>query len=943
MARPVPAAPRLQRAGPAHPLAGRRQRRVGQRALPLRRPHRGSSSPPCCSGSRCAGPFPELRISPPAQMIYLFVTSIVPTVPGAWLTFAEGAVYSAYDIPDRLWGISVTSDQQVAGLLMKLVGGTYLWVLITVIFFRWAAKRARAAIVEPRPGPHVGRGRSRSSRNTPPPRPSARHWGHGGRRVRGDDRALPLGLARPWWPPEPRAAGRRAQRAARRARRRRLRPARLLRLRHRHPDPRPPGRRRAALLELPHHRAVLADPGLRAHRPQPPRRRHGPHRRPGHRLPRLRRPHPALVRAAARPCSRRTATPPTRSASGTSPPRTRSTSAPAATAGRSAGASSASTASSPARPTSTCPPWSTTTTASSRPAACEDGYHLTEDLVDHAIEYLEDLRNVDVDKPWLLYLATGRLPLAPPGAAGRGSSATAGRFDGGWDAWRDAALARQKAAGLLPDAHRAVAPARLGAGVGRRSPPTSGACTPATWRPSPASCPTPTHELGRLRRPTRRPGRARRHGDRGAVRQRRLVGGRPGRLAQRRPRRGTCCPRTVEEAAERLDEIGGPRIHNNYPWGWTVAGNTPFRRWKRETHEGGVADPLIVHWPAGIAGSRRGAAASTCTPSTSPPRVLEADRPRAAGRGRTASPSGRSTAPASPTPSPTPAAPERARRPALRDVRLPGALPTTAGRPSPTRRSRPTTPALDEQRWELYDLRADPSECHDLAAAEPERLAGHDRALVGGGRAAPGAAPRQPAVLGARVRAGPVGGRPGLGTRTGPAGRRCPRAWPSTSAGGPTRSPPTSPSIRAVEVVEGVLAVQGSVLGGWSFHLLGDGRLCYVHNLAGWRPYRVEAEIAPAGSRRPLARLPVRRGPARRCSSTAGSSATGAVDRTAWSRFSLTGAGLTAGWAPDLSPADEDYRGRFAFTGTLHRVDIDVAGDPRVDAVQEAQDALSAQ
>jgi putative membrane protein len=86
------------------------------------------------------GPFPELRISPPAQMIYLFITSIIPTVPGAWLTFADGAVYSAYDIPDRLWGISVTSDQQVAGLLMKLVGGTYLWTLITVIFFRWASR-----------------------------------------------------------------------------------------------------------------------------------------------------------------------------------------------------------------------------------------------------------------------------------------------------------------------------------------------------------------------------------------------------------------------------------------------------------------------------------------------------------------------------------------------------------------------------------------------------------------------------------------------------------------------------------------------------------------------------------------------------------------------------------------------------------------------------------
>ena len=87
------------------------------------------------------GPFPELRISPPAQMVYLFVTSIVPTVPGAWLTFAEGAVYSVYDIPDRLWGLTVTSDQQIAGLFMKLGAGSYLWLLITIIFFKWASQQ----------------------------------------------------------------------------------------------------------------------------------------------------------------------------------------------------------------------------------------------------------------------------------------------------------------------------------------------------------------------------------------------------------------------------------------------------------------------------------------------------------------------------------------------------------------------------------------------------------------------------------------------------------------------------------------------------------------------------------------------------------------------------------------------------------------------------------
>jgi putative membrane protein len=86
------------------------------------------------------GPLPELRIALPAQMLYLFVASIVPTVPGGWLTFAEGAVYSAYDIPQRLWDVTVTSDQQAAGLIMKVAAGTYLWVIIAALFFTWAAR-----------------------------------------------------------------------------------------------------------------------------------------------------------------------------------------------------------------------------------------------------------------------------------------------------------------------------------------------------------------------------------------------------------------------------------------------------------------------------------------------------------------------------------------------------------------------------------------------------------------------------------------------------------------------------------------------------------------------------------------------------------------------------------------------------------------------------------
>jgi putative membrane protein len=86
------------------------------------------------------GPLPELRISYPAQMLYLFVTSIIPTVPAGWLTFASGAIYSAYDVPARLWGLTVTDDQQLAGVIMKLVGGGFLWVVITIRFFQWASK-----------------------------------------------------------------------------------------------------------------------------------------------------------------------------------------------------------------------------------------------------------------------------------------------------------------------------------------------------------------------------------------------------------------------------------------------------------------------------------------------------------------------------------------------------------------------------------------------------------------------------------------------------------------------------------------------------------------------------------------------------------------------------------------------------------------------------------
>lgn len=90
------------------------------------------------------GPIPELHMGSPGKMVYLFLMSVVPTVPGGFLTFAQGAVYSAYDHDVRLWGIGLQTDQQAAGLIMKVVGGMYLWTWIGVLFFRWAGAQQRA-------------------------------------------------------------------------------------------------------------------------------------------------------------------------------------------------------------------------------------------------------------------------------------------------------------------------------------------------------------------------------------------------------------------------------------------------------------------------------------------------------------------------------------------------------------------------------------------------------------------------------------------------------------------------------------------------------------------------------------------------------------------------------------------------------------------------------
>jgi putative membrane protein len=89
-------------------------------------------------------PLPEMpSLTYPARMVYLFLQSLVPTVPAAFLTFGSTPLYRAYVEFPRIWGWDVLTDQRVAGLLMKLLGAAILWAVMTVIFFRWFTQEQR--------------------------------------------------------------------------------------------------------------------------------------------------------------------------------------------------------------------------------------------------------------------------------------------------------------------------------------------------------------------------------------------------------------------------------------------------------------------------------------------------------------------------------------------------------------------------------------------------------------------------------------------------------------------------------------------------------------------------------------------------------------------------------------------------------------------------------
>ena len=227
-------------------------------------------------------------------------------------------------------------------------------------------------------------------------------------------------------------------------------------------------------------------------------------------------------------------------------------------------------------------------------------YHLSEDLVDTGMRYVKELRAGDLDKPFFMYLAFGASH-APHHAPREWIDRYRGRFHMGWDAYRQIVHARQQEMGVV----------LTGSPLSQRDPDV-----PAWSDASPAQKAVYArfmeafagmtshmdHQVGRMLDQLEAMGEldntifialsdngaSSEGGSSGAFNNQHFQG----KIDQ------------VSASLENMDAIGGPDSYNHYPWGWAWAGNTPFRRWKRETYRGGCAVPFVVSWPGGLAGAQ---------------------------------------------------------------------------------------------------------------------------------------------------------------------------------------------------------------------------------------------------------------------------------------------------------------------------------------------------
>lgn len=347
------------------------------------------------------------------------------------------------------------------------------------------------------------------------------------------------------------------------------------------------------------------------------------------------------------------------------------------------------------------------------PGTFATGYHLTADLVDQSIRFLAGHIAEQPETPWLLWLALGATH-APHQAPPDLIKSYDPIFRNGWDIERDQRLAKQKALSIVPNS--------------THLPPRNDGVEPWTSH-------TPDEQrvftrlqsafAGMLDHADQHLARLITFLETTEIRDNTLIlvlsdngasqeGGPRGGVNLTGPR--NLRPEPMAEKLARIDDIGGPDTNSNYPLGWAMASNTPLRRYKQNTHGGGIRDPLVISWPAGI--PARGelrhqfAHASDLTPTlldiigiTPPPTINGIPQMPLEGTSFAASLHDPNA--------PSKSQPQYFEMFGHRGIWSNG-WKAVAYHP-------PGTP-YEADKWELFHLDKDFSETNDLAAQQPERL-----------------------------------------------------------------------------------------------------------------------------------------------------------------------------------------------------------------------------
>jgi arylsulfatase len=231
------------------------------------------------------------------------------------------------------------------------------------------------------------------------------------------------------------------------------------------------------------------------------------------------------------------------------------------------------------------------------PGGPEDGYHVSEDIVDKSCSMIRDVTSLVPERPFFLYLAFGAMH-SPHQAPQAYLDKYRGKFDAGWDVAREEWFARQKAMGIVPPDTK-LAPHNPGVLPWADLSGNEQRFAARLQEAFAAMLEHTDDQIGRLEAFLKSIDRWDNTlflilSDNGASQE----GGATGVLDEMKWFNGM--RENVDEAVNRLDDIGGPDSHCNIPWGWAQAGNTPLKWYKQNTHGGGVRDPLVAHWPAGI-------------------------------------------------------------------------------------------------------------------------------------------------------------------------------------------------------------------------------------------------------------------------------------------------------------------------------------------------------